>query len=76
MEQGAVKRPGAGRPRLRPKRVVGDKCYTGRRIRSYLRRRGIRFTIPRLSNEPRRGSFSREIYRQRNIVERAINRLK
>ena len=76
MEQGAVKRWGAGRPRLRPVRVVGDKGYTGRRIRSYLRHRGIRFTIPRLSNEPRRGPFSREIYRQRNIVERAINRLK
>lgn len=76
MEQGAVKRSGPGRPRIRPQRVVGDKGYTGRRIRSYLRRRGIRFTIPRLSNEPRRGSESREIYRQRNIVERAINRLK
>jgi len=76
MEQGAVKLTGAGRPRLRPYRVVGDKGYTGRRIRSYLRRPCIRFTIPRLSNEPRHGLFSREIYRQRNIVERAINRLK
>ncbi|WP_416212383.1 transposase [Nostoc sp. DedQUE09] len=56
--------------------MVGDKGYTGRRIRNYLRRRGIHLTIPRLSNEPRRGSFSREIYRQRNIVEHAINRLK
>ena len=35
MEQGAVKLTGAGRPRLRPYRVVGDKGYTGRRIRSY-----------------------------------------
>ena len=76
MEQGAVKRSGRGRPRLRPLRLVGDKGYTGRRIRNYLRRRGIRLTIPRLSNEPRRGPFNREIYRQRNIVERAINRLK
>lgn len=58
MEQGAVKRSGRGRPRIRPSRVVGDKGYTGRRIRSYLRRRGIRFTIPRLSNEPRRGPKS------------------
>ena len=66
MEQGAVKRSGRGRPRIRPSRVVGDKGYTGRRIRSYLRRRGIRFTIPRLSNELRRGPFSHEIYRQRN----------
>jgi transposase len=76
MEQGAVKRSGRGRPRLRPLRLVGDKGYTGRRIRNYLRRRGIRLTIPRLSNEPRRGPFSREIYRQRNVVERAINRIK
>jgi hypothetical protein len=47
-----------GRPRIRPLRLVGDKGYTGRRIRNYLRRRGIRFTIPRLSNEPRRGPKS------------------
>ena len=76
MEQGSVKRSGRGRPRIRPLRLVGDKGYTGRRIRSYLRRRGIRLTITRLSSEPRRGSFNREIYRQRNLVERAINRLK
>jgi transposase len=76
MEQGAVKRSGRGRPRLRPLRLVGDKGYTGHRIRNYLRRRGIRFTIPRLSNERHRGPFSREIYRQRNVIERAINRLK
>ncbi|MCC5604351.1 transposase [Nostoc favosum] len=73
MEQGAVKRSGRGRPRLRPLRLVADKGYTGRRIRNYLRRRGIRMTIPRLSNEPRRGPKAFEIYRQRNVVERAIN---
>jgi transposase len=76
MEQGVVKRSGRGRPRIRPSRLVGDKGYTGRRIRNYLHRRGIRFTIPRLSNEPRHGPFRREIYRQRNVVERTINGLK
>ncbi|NEP51799.1 MAG: transposase [Moorea sp. SIO3C2] len=45
-------------------------------MRNYLRRRGIRFTIPRLSNELHRGPFNREIYRQRNLIERAINRIK
>ena len=76
MEQGAVKRPGRGRPRLRPKRIVGDKGYSSGKSRSYLRRRGIRYTIPRKQNEQRTGPFDRAIYRERNRVERLINRLK
>lgn len=77
MEQGAIKRSGRGRPRLRPRRVAGDKGYTGRRIRTYLRQHKIGAVIPRLANEPRRGvRFNRQLYRQRNRVERAFNRLK
>jgi transposase len=76
MAQGAVKRPGRGRPRVRPKRVVGDKGYSSTRFRTFLRRRGIRITIPRKSNEHRGGSFDKTLYRQRNRVERLINRLK
>ena len=76
MAQGAVKRPRFGRPRLRPKRVVGDKGYSSINIRRYLQRRGIRLTIPRRSNERRRGKFDKSIYRQRNQVERCFNRLK
>ena len=41
LEGGAVKRPRRGRPRLRPQRVAGDKGYSYRRVRRYLRRRGI-----------------------------------
>jgi transposase len=76
MEQGAVKRPGRGRPRLRPKRVIGDKGYSSRKIRAYLRRCGIRYTIPRKTNERRTGPFDRALYRERNLVERLINRFK
>ena len=76
MTQGAVKRAGPGRPRLYPRRVVGDKGYNSRRIRTFLRRRGIRYTIPRKSNERRRGPFDCGVYRLRNVVERTINRLK
>ena len=76
MEQGAVKRPRRGRPKLRPKRVVGDKGYSSRKIRAYLRRRGMRYTIPRKVNERRTGPFDRASYRLRNRVERLINRLK
>jgi transposase len=76
MQQGAVKRAGRGRPRLRPKRVVGDKGYNAEHIRRYLRRRGIRHTIPRRTDERRRGPFDKAAYRLRNRVERLINRLK
>jgi transposase len=76
MAQGAVKRAGSGRSRCRPHRVVADKGYSSRKIRRYLRRRGIRLTIPRKQNERRSGPFDRALYRQRNLVERLINRLK
>ena len=76
MEQGEVNRPGPGRPKQRPSRVVGDKGYNSQNIRSYLRRRGINYAIPRHSNAKRRGPFNKAIYKMRNRVERLINRLK
>ena len=76
MEQGAVKRMGRGRPRLRPKRLLGDKAYSSHKIRRYLKRRGIAYTIPRRSDETRTGPFNRALYKERNSVERLINRLK
>jgi transposase len=76
MEQGAIKRDGPGRPKRRPRRVVGDKAYSSQKNRCYLRRRGIRYTIPRRADERRTGSFDKNAYRLRNRVERLINRLK
>ncbi len=76
MEQGAIKRAGPGRPRKRPYRVSGDKGYSNGQIRWYLRRRGIRVTIPRKKGEHRGGPFDQAIYRTRNCIERLINRLK
>lgn len=75
METGAVKRRGRGRPRLRPKRVAGDKGYSSKRLRGYLRRRGIGAVIARQQRE-RRTRFDKAAYRQRNVVERLIGRLK
>jgi len=77
MEVGALKRPGGrGRPRQRPKRLVGDKGYSSRKVRRYLRRRSIGVTIPTKRNERPQRTFDRELYRERNKVERCINRLK
>ncbi len=76
MTQAAVHRPGRGRPKQRPRRLIADKGYSSRKIRAYRRRRGIRQTIPHKANEHRSGPFNRALYRSRNLVERLINRLK
>lgn len=76
-----------GRPRTRPDLVLADKAYSSRAIREHLRKRGIRAVIPvpadQRAHRLRRGSrggrpptFDRETYKQRNTVERCINRLK
>jgi transposase len=75
METGAVKRPGRGRPRVRPDRVAGDKGYSSRKLRGYLRRRGIRGVIPPQKRERRTG-FDKTAYRARHLVERLVNKLK
>jgi transposase len=87
LERIRVARVGGGRPRTRPDRLGGDRAYSSRRIRRYLRRRQIKHTIPEPANQranrQRRGSsggrpagFDRARYARRNEVERTINALK
>lgn len=76
MERGVVRWAGLGRPRLRPKRLVGDKGYSTEKVRGYLHRYGVGVVIPYRANQRARGSFDRRLYRERNRVERLINRLK
>ena len=76
LEQGAVATGQPGRPRRRPQRLVADKGYSSHKFRAFLRRRGIRFTIPHLRHERFPGPFNPQRYRLRNRVERFFNRLK
>ncbi|WP_344662494.1 IS5 family transposase, partial [Catenulispora subtropica] len=86
LEQVKVRGP-IGRPRTRPDAVAADKAYSSRTNRAYLRRRGIKAVIPektdQAANRKKRGSaggrpvsFDAERYRDRNTVERCINKIK
>ena len=86
MDKICVLRPGRGRPRRRPDEVQADKAYSSRAIRGHLRRRGIKATIPlkadQLPGRRRRGTrgrlpaFDAQAYKQRNVVVRAVNKLR
>jgi transposase len=77
----------AGRPRTRPDAVAADKAYSARATRAYLRRRKIQAVIPekddQAANRAKKGSrggrpvtYDTALYKDRNTVERAINKLK
>ena len=80
LARGHVRRAGRGRPRVRPRQLVGDKGYSDPTVRRLLARRGVRAVIPRRSDQRpsdgRHRLFDRATYRERNRVERLINRLK
>lgn len=76
LDQGAIRRLGRGRPRLRPRRVAGDKGYSSPTARRRLRRRHIQPVIPTKADQRRQPAFDRAAYRERNKVERLINRFK
>jgi hypothetical protein len=69
LDNGATRRFGRGRPRLRPWRVAGDKGYSSPTARRRLRRRHIRPVIPSKSNQRRQPRFDHEAYRQRNRID-------
>lgn len=83
-----VRVPGpVGRPRTRPDAVAGDKAYSSRANRAHLRRRSIKAVIPekrdQATNRKRKGrkggrpvDHDAELYKERNTVERLINKLK
>jgi transposase len=82
-----ILRRGRGRPRTTPRHVLGDKAFSSKAIRGYLRRRRITATIPepadQIKHRRERGSrggrpptFDTDRYKHRNVAERCNNKLK
>ncbi len=80
-------RGSVGRPRTRPDAVAGDKAYSSRANRAHLRTRKIQAVIPekadQKANRKKRGSaggrpvsHDATLYKDRNTVERGINKIK
>jgi transposase len=82
-----VDRLGPGRPRTRPDWVLADKAYSSKAIRDALAGRKIKAAIPIKDDHARARrrhgsaggrppSFDKDRYRERNTVERAVNKLR
>lgn len=83
----SIDRPGPGRPRTRPDWVLADKAYSSKANRDHLAGRGIKAAIPikedQAAGRRKKGSaggrppnFDKQRYRDRNTVERAVNKLR
>ena len=68
------------RRRRKPKKIACDKGYSVKRIRDWLKARGIEAVIPHKSNERARHDpavvFDKQTYRQRAVVEQCVGWLK
>jgi transposase len=55
-----------------PERMGGDKGFSARHIRRWMKQHGIRDVIPTKKNQPCDLGFEKAQYRRRNIVERVV----
>ena len=56
--------------------VIADKGYESNRVLAFIRDQGAEAVIPPKSNRRVPWEYDRELYKQRNLIERAFNKLK
>ena len=56
--------------------VIADKGYESNRILSFIQEQGAEVVIPPKSNRKDPWDYDRQLYRTRNLIERAFNKLK
>lgn len=68
------------RRRRKPRKLAGDKGYSAKSVRDWLKSQGIEAVIPYKENEHARHdpnvTFDKETYRQRHVVEQCVGWLK
>ena len=75
-EKGALRTGRRGRPRWKPEAVIADKAYSAAWLLDVLRSERIVPVIPSRSDQPENPDFDRQAYRDRNLVERLVGKLK
>jgi transposase len=56
--------------------AIGDKGFDSKKLVAYIESRGAEAVIPPRSNLKDQREFDRHLYKERNLVERFINRIK
>lgn len=74
--QGILRTGRRGRPRWKPAAVIADKAYSAAWLLDVLRCKGIVPIIPNRVDQPSNADFNRHAYRQRNLIERLVSKLK
>ncbi len=80
IERAVATLAGTRRRRLRPRKMAGDKGYSGQKNRDWLRAQGIKPVIPHKGNEKARHDgrvkFDKRAYRGRAVIEQCVGWLK
>jgi transposase len=63
-------------PEQKPKALLADKAYDSDAIRADLKQRGIKAVIPPRSNRTTTIRYDKQLYRERNWIERVFGHLK
>jgi putative transposase len=61
---------------LKPRKLIADKAYDADWLVYYLQSEGIEVVIPAKKSRLQQRVIDNKAYRQRNIIERTINKLK
>lgn len=62
--------------RMWPDAVAGDKGYSATALRDWLDEREIDAVIPKRTDEGGPNDYDQDLYRERPMIERTLNRLK